>query len=102
MVTCGISFLPTWIRLISPDPRSDADTVIRQNEELKRKHNIVNRNLVDCGCFDLYPLKRINEEFSENKKSKGKAWGWKWYDARYIIAIALGAPDPEWDSWTHS
>lgn len=120
-ITANIGLVQNWVTTNSPDPRSDVDELIEQDDMLRIVRDGAARQLVSIDCGDLYrTIEELDTRFGsidpslpENSDAlpgevtsrndyRISAAGWKWYDARYMIATALGAPRPEWDGSTHS
>ena len=102
-VTCRISFLATWRDIVNPDPRSEVAKIVRQSEKVKRTRELIARDLADHGIAELLPyIDTLKREHSEPAGVSSKSRGWKWYDARFMIATALGVPEPDWNGKTNS
>ena len=102
-VTCRISFLATWRHVSTPDPRHEVAEIVRQSEKVRRTRKLIERDLSDHGFSDLLPLlDSLNRDHAAPAGVSPNSRGWKWYDARFMIATALGAPEPEWNGRTNS
>lgn len=108
-----IKFIPTWVKMLIPDPRDDSNSIIRQHENLQKKERLVEDQIAQSGFPDFLQLiSRLNRQFSRRSDdgreednqppSPPPSPRWHWYDARYMIATALGAPEPEWDGSSNS
>ena len=109
-VTASVAFEPTWMPRMSPDPRVDVATLRQQAEKARESGQETVRTIKDRGHKIYEWVARVNREFRtvspydqgspDRKKQTGPRW--KWYDARYMIATALGAAEPGWDGNTTS
>ncbi|MBT3272753.1 MAG: hypothetical protein HN368_06340 [Spirochaetales bacterium] len=116
-ITADITFEQSWAHQICPDPRLTVDEMREQDFAFRAFKNKMAGELKSNGSDEIYrTIGELSSRFgrarstwsenaSENKpKSVGRnsARPWKWYDARYMIATALGAPKPVWDGTTYS
>ena len=114
-VTASIWMIQTWIPMVCPDPREDVDELRRQDRVYRQAQEEVVRQFETIGGGEVHrQIAEIRQRFgqarpahtaAEATRDEGtgrSASGWKWYDARYMISTALGAPRPEWDGVTFS
>jgi hypothetical protein len=109
-VLCSTSFMPSWVRPVSADPRASA-AEMRERAELGRTLHDQARHEIEVQGSPIYQVVRdLNERFGTPfyTPRRGSAagppyWGaWSWKEATVMIATSLGAPEPPWDEATHS
>ena len=131
-VTAGVALVQTRLPKIAPDPREGVDELRRQDRAYRESHHAAQQlESINNGDINR-AIKELRNRFglrypimSENNGAHGRVRssksggsdssvnengcngsrsgsGWAWYDARYMIAAALGAPRPVWDGVTQS
>jgi len=86
----GISFTDTveltWCTPPVPDPRGSVDNLIEQARQARQAAKQARAKLCQQGY-----------EFAQDYVSD-PSLDWKWYDARFVISVAMGAEEPDWDA----
>lgn len=111
-VTAGICLETTWRRRTTPSPFASEEeraAAARENEE---SHNALVQELESQGCRpdrrvaefnDRYGTPRRLKEFRDAAEPESEGRWPGWFEVRDMIAVALGANEPEWlnGSWWH-
>ncbi|MBI3921814.1 MAG: hypothetical protein HY318_10400 [Armatimonadetes bacterium] len=111
-VTASVWFQPTFLKYAYVDPRSCREERQRVQAEDRGVYDGFMRQLESDGCRVGEVISQFNDRFGASRrvraareaKKKERCGSWSgWYDARLMIATALGAPEPKWinGSWWH-
>jgi hypothetical protein len=102
--TARIHFEPTWITIPSPNPRDTIEVMRRQVEAGHAARAAARREMEGRGSCIYRLVSAFNEQYGETAARRAASaaglmpgGGWNWYDARFMIAECLGAPEPQWN-----